>query len=697
MLADRNRGRVRRYVIDAVLVVVLTAAAIVVGRGYVNGLVGSGFQPQFYQNEFGPAVMLACGHGYRNPSTERIPALQAFLATRTGRMSCADLPPAIETAPLTGPQATWKYLLGAAAAVWWAGGDISWAALQRLSGIMLALTVVASYAAFRLASGPGLSAFAAMLVMTSPVHLRHLPHLRDYSKAPFMIAIGVILAVLVTKRMAMRPLILWSLGFGVMLGIGTGFRNDLLIVAPAFVVAGVFGAMRSDSRKGVRTIAALAAAGFGFFAAASPVLGAYSQGGGASMPHVALLGLAGQFDQALRVEPSPVYALGHSYSDSVVAAIVSDTAVRRQGHNTPIATYDAAYDRASNLLARTVFEFMPADLWLRGLSSMLMVVQLPSSSSEDVEGPPGLSGTPQRLFEWRARQVRGRQTVILTLVGLAFLAGAVMSPGPTLVLFLLTAYMAAYPALQFHDRHFFHLNVISLAAIAYLGSTMWRLASVLASARRPQLDRAALLRTAGRATAVAALAAAVLILPLLVLRAYQHRQLVPLIAAYESAPRERLATTEHDGEAGEVVVELGSLPAAARAAEHLHTVQSELIVAEFSASRCGAHEIAIGIGYDSSSGVSEFDRQRIVRRPLAAPDSIQVFFPAYFYQTQADRGAGAYYGIRRLRVPAALRPCLDSVARVPDTSALPLLLDVSLWPGWQSARLHQELAAGQPW
>ena len=33
----------------------------------------------FYQSEFGPAVMLACGRGFQSPDTRTEPALAAFL------------------------------------------------------------------------------------------------------------------------------------------------------------------------------------------------------------------------------------------------------------------------------------------------------------------------------------------------------------------------------------------------------------------------------------------------------------------------------------------------------------------------------------------------------------------------------------------------------------------------------------------
>src|SRR5260370_37060222 len=76
--------------------------------------------------------------------------------------------------------------------------------------------------------------------------------------------------------------------FGVVLGIGFGFRNDLLINVPPFVVVlAVLTPGRLRDHLPLKA-ACLAAAALAFVVSAWPILGAYS--GGSNSGHVMVLG-----------------------------------------------------------------------------------------------------------------------------------------------------------------------------------------------------------------------------------------------------------------------------------------------------------------------------------------------------------------------------------------------------------------------
>jgi len=59
------------------------------------------------------------------------------------------------------------------------------------------VTIVAASALFRLAMGPFFAGCLCAALTVSTIHLIYLPHLRDYSKAPFVIALLVCLGWLV--------------------------------------------------------------------------------------------------------------------------------------------------------------------------------------------------------------------------------------------------------------------------------------------------------------------------------------------------------------------------------------------------------------------------------------------------------------------------------------------------------------------
>ena len=71
----------------------------------------AGFVPSFYQPAFGPAVMLACGQGFRNPDTRDLPPLAAFLSEQDDRFSTVPVLSATSaTLPLDNFQTASRYL-----------------------------------------------------------------------------------------------------------------------------------------------------------------------------------------------------------------------------------------------------------------------------------------------------------------------------------------------------------------------------------------------------------------------------------------------------------------------------------------------------------------------------------------------------------------------------------------------------------
>jgi hypothetical protein len=51
------------------------------------------FPPSFYQQEFAPAVLEACGRGFRRPEIRIVPSLDPFVGNLQKTFNCEDLPP----------------------------------------------------------------------------------------------------------------------------------------------------------------------------------------------------------------------------------------------------------------------------------------------------------------------------------------------------------------------------------------------------------------------------------------------------------------------------------------------------------------------------------------------------------------------------------------------------------------------------
>jgi len=204
---------------------------------FVPQFVAAGGKPWFYQQEFGPAVMHACGLGYVNPDAATRPALAAFLDRTADAVSCSELQ-SVGTRPLTSMQRAFRYLILMVGETWWVRGHVAWTALTPLYGFLYGVTVVLLYAVFRQGMGVTLAVLGALALTFSTLHLHNLPHLRDYAKAPFVVALVLLAIRLIVGEVSVRRTLGLALAAGLLTGVGIGFRNDLLVAIPAFV--GVF-------------------------------------------------------------------------------------------------------------------------------------------------------------------------------------------------------------------------------------------------------------------------------------------------------------------------------------------------------------------------------------------------------------------------------------------------------------------------
>src|SRR2546427_383899 len=99
---------------DDALCAGIAVIAFVVGLIYLNTSRLAGVPAYFYQSDFGPAVMAACGRGFVNPVVTPSSPLTTFLQQSTPELRCNQLDRDIPQTPLTPFQTTTTYLLRAA-------------------------------------------------------------------------------------------------------------------------------------------------------------------------------------------------------------------------------------------------------------------------------------------------------------------------------------------------------------------------------------------------------------------------------------------------------------------------------------------------------------------------------------------------------------------------------------------------------
>lgn len=621
------------------------------GTRYVTHFREAGGSPAFYQEYFEPAVMAACGHGFVS-AVQVPPGLDDFLRQRTDTFDCASVPADAALNPSSSVyQYAWFYLMWMVALFWMIAG-VSWSGLAPLFGVLFAAVIALAYVIFRLAVPAWIASGAAVALAVSTLHLTNLPHLRDYAKAPFMLALFLLLAWMVKHPPAPRQLLAWCAAYGLVLGIGYGFRTDFLASIPALLATVLFFLPGFRPRELAAKLGAIGTALAVFTAVAWPVISYVSRSGGCQW-HVVLLGLDRHYDENLGVTPS-YYQWLTEYSDEFQVAAVN-SALRRTTGQPPVTYCSSAYDAASSAYLLSIASRFPADVYTRALASMSRVMDLP-------------------FYLWTDRDIkRSRVGELLThLAGSSRLAvvvavlaiGAVQLRWGLFAVFVL-AYFGGYPSMQFATRHFFHLEFVGWWAMAFV---FWQTIRII-SARGALDGSAPLPLLAKRGLAFGVAVAAVFLLPIPVVRAYHDRSVAAVTDALLTAPQVPvLVTSTADGvdlrlESGET---LDKAPDA---------TQTALLEVRIDLDRCPAG-VPLGVRYDHGDPFADFSATVQPQPPGAV---IQIWLVPIFA------------GFRGLSLGDAPASCLQSVERLQSVKGLAVLPTLTLPANWRQLPKHQRI------
>lgn len=675
----------RRWGIEAAIATALFVAAFATASWYVPQFVAAGGKPWFYQQEFGPAVMEACGFGYVNPAETAPPALTAFLERKADAVSCEELE-SVATRPLTSMQRAFRYLMMTVGETWRLRGQVAWSALTPLYGFLYGLTIVLAFAIFRQGMGRTLSALGATALMFSTLHLHNIPHLRDYAKAPFVLALVLLAIRLVRIEVTARRTLLLAVAAGVLTGVGIGFRNDLLVAIPAFVgVFAVFLPLEVRERLLLRAGAIVLYLVI-VYAAMWPMSSVYQTGGGSSTQHLVLLGLTPGFSADLGVDNSRLYEMGFEYRDELALAMIDNYADRRLGQHRFLPMYGADYDRTASLLLREVAANFPADLLARVYASAVRITELPHSTmTAALVVPEFVSARAQRLLLIKADAVRWFGALWPWPLVITLAALSVWSLRLGLFAGLFVLYLSGYPALQFQERHFFHLEFVGWWALGFCLMLAGRLA---AAAARPEwraewikaaTPRSGWGRAAGMASVTWSAIALVIIGPLWILRGYQEGHVRALLGTIHSAPRTMLELSTILLPNGDVRLES---PALARSLPGDGGVHAAYVVAEIGGSNCNAMNLRVTQRYHAMTAGYDFTHAVDVAVPLS-DDPVALYFPAYFRNPGSSNPVDEPFGFAGLELPAAHTACLVRFSNLTDVASLPALLDLRLRPEWE--------------
>lgn len=625
--------------LDALIALAVFAVMSIWAAGYWQRTAAPN-QPYYYQVYFEPAVMIACGKGMV-VARPQIPAMVPFLLRQVDRFSCDAIP---ADAPLGTEElfqvGTWRYLMLAVGLTWRVVG-VSWSALGPLFGVLFGLTIAAAYLTFRLGMSPPLALAAAIALRFSVMHLKFLPILRDYAKAPFALMLVFVMGLLVAGAASWKRVLTIAAAYGAITGIAYGFRMDFAAFIPPFIVALLFFLEGGPARHLGLKAAAASVALASYLIAAWPVLSTLEQARSGCSWHVILMGFSDVLDAPLGVDRPP-YELSREHLDEYTFTMVTSHAA---GRNPGIGNFPwcgQKYSIASRNYLFTLATIFPADFLVRTYASIRRVVELPFSPV------PGIDDDDGRTVDWGAGHGVG-MAIVAAAIALT-IAGNVRV-GLFLIFFLV--YFGALPVVEFEHRHFFYLIFMTWWAGGFLAQT-----AIDGIPRQPLHWQFAVAIPLGLLAAFAAL--------LWAARAYQQPMVRELLSAYVSAPREAIPTDHLQPAATRI-----------RTAPHTDPETADFIAVALNGARCD-EQATVAFRYDDPA-------RRAYGRVFHLPaDSrrdglTQIFMPVY-------------EGFGRIEFGKAADGCVDGVYRVRNPERLPLLLEAVLSPAWRRQPLYQRFA-----
>lgn len=384
---------------------------------------------------FIPALMLNAGHGFSNLSAHEIPELRDFLDFKRQEFSLTQLPDEPSLQALHPYQEFHRYLLYTVAAVWQCFG-VNWHAIKVLLVVLLLTSALLVYSLSRLVLRPVLSFAVALAFSASAPVFWALPVLRDFAKTPFILALLLILGWMIRHRLSTKRYGILAFVAGVVMGMGLGFRRDLLVFLPLVLAFLAVARFQPASWSLRRRAMGLALTFLGFLLAGLPVhLSLYREGNLAA--HDTLMGFASYSDKELAMLAPASYEKHYLLNDLFCTFKAYEGAKR--GITFPAERYeqqlgDPQFDEdVKRAYVEKLIRTFPADVLTRAYASVLRI------NSGTLAAPHAFPRFIETYGFW------------FLLASLILLAA--VKPCETFLLLLLLCYSCGITSLQFGVRH----------------------------------------------------------------------------------------------------------------------------------------------------------------------------------------------------------------------------------------------------
>ena len=454
-----------RVMANLVIGSVVFALAYWVALNYLHSVEG---KQSYLKQYYAPAVMIAQGKGFVNPDLAQAPALNEFIRMQVDSLDTAQIPDTLQLLPLSQYQLLHRHSMYALGWTWWFFG-LHWDSIYYLQALLFALSTVALLTLFSQFLPGWMSFFFTLFMIWSPLQLYAIADFRDYSKAPFILGTLALMTFLIVRQRKFPVALSVAALVGIILGIGMGFRQDLLICIPLYVAQLLLFypvAIRQSWKIRVLLIVVLVSA-WGLCAA--PLFSTMKNG--TSSYHFIAQGMASNFNRDLQLGGA-AYQLLDEYSDERAHTMISAYAHHGMGVAQGPTYWTNAYDRSGATFTLDVYKLMPADEFIRGLAATSDILSRAPFVLERNSGPVFVKGSLiDRLLQWRWAWLGWMYNRGLYIAVLAFLMLAFINVRWAFAALVTTLYLCAYQHFQFNVRHFFFLEWIPwlcLVLVIYL-------------------------------------------------------------------------------------------------------------------------------------------------------------------------------------------------------------------------------------
>ncbi len=502
-----------------------------------------------------PAIFWAAGHGLGTTDVDKIPGLSEFIFGEVESFDVSTIPQDVGLVPITSPVRSHLYYVYAVGWMWRLFG-VSQDTLILFLILLRTTSTVLIYGIFRIGLGR-LGAFITTLITgLSPVLLCETMLIRDFARAPFLFAVFLVILYMSLCPRSLRAALVLSILLGIVLGIGVGFRSDLLIGLPPVMLTLLFFARIRRERPFRYRAACLMLFLTAFVPLSYPILFSGGMTSDQTPLHAVLLGLSPDMESALEFGDASYEVMPHAViADSANLGAVNVYA-RRSGIKESMLNKNSAeyqrytgnkdtqllldpyllfngkvYAENAERLVQDLFFTFPADFVARAWSAVAAIRNLPERACEQVsQSADALPRWLQVNLGFQRMIARHLATWGLLYVVLVLFALSAKRLSSALFITGMLAWFGGYPSIIYEYRHTFYMGILPI--FTFMLCLNWSLGVVKTLSK--EKDRRAFLERIRKLSfwkplCFALIVACVILLPVAVLRSWQSKQ-VDLLA-----------------------------------------------------------------------------------------------------------------------------------------------------------------------